>query len=62
MGIEVIKSNFRVKLNKTQIDFDLYNFNEGNINATEIDLDFISMFLVHNPITLIQFNLTILEK
>lgn len=62
LGIEVIKSNFNVKLNKTQIDFDLYNFTVGTVNITEIDLDFISMFLIHNPITLIQCNLTILEN
>ncbi len=62
LGIEVIKSNFRVKLNKTQIDFDLYNFTVGTVNFTEIDLDFISRFLIHNPITIIQCNLTILEN
>lgn len=62
LGIEVIKSNFKVRLNKTQIDFDLYNFTEGTVNETEIYLDFISMFYIHNPITLIQSNLTILEN
>ena len=61
LGIEVIKSNFNVKLNNTQIDFELYNFTLETINDTEIDLNFISWFSLHNPITLIQCNLTNLE-
>ncbi|MFX0025201.1 MAG: hypothetical protein ACFE8M_02210 [Candidatus Hermodarchaeota archaeon] len=61
LGIEVIKSNFSVKLNKTEIDFNLYNFTEGTVNTTEIDLDFIPIFHITNPITLIQANLTTLE-
>jgi hypothetical protein len=62
LGIEVIESNFNLKLNKTQMDFDLYNFTENSENFSEIDLDFISRFLIHNAITIIECNLTILEN
>ena len=62
LGIDVIKSNFNVKLNNTQISFELYNFTVETINNTELDLEFVSWFSIHNPITLIQCNLTNLES
>lgn len=62
LGFDVIKSNFQVRLNKTQIDFNLCNFTTETINETKINLDFLSRFYISNPITLIQSNLTILEN
>ena len=62
LGFDVIKSNFQVRLNKTQIDFNLCNFTTETVNETKFDLDFISRFYIPNPITLIQSNFTILEN
>ena len=62
LGIQVDETNFNVKLNETQIEFDLYNFTDKSINDTENELDFISIFLIHNPIILIRSSLTTLEN
>ena len=62
LGIEVDESNFELKLNETNIGFDLYNFTGSSINDTEIDLDFISRFPIYNPIKLLQCNITTLEN
>ena len=62
LGIQIDKANFNVKLNETQIEFDLYNFTDRSINDTENGLDFSSIFLIHNPIILITCNFTTLEN
>ena len=61
LGIEADESNFEVKLNKTNIEFDLCNFTGSSINDTEIDLDYLSRFPIYNPIKLLQCNITALE-
>ncbi len=55
-------STFEVSVNDTQIPFEVLSNTEENLTSTGINLDFLSRFVVHCPITLITSNLTLLEN
>lgn len=60
--IDIQNSTFEASVNDTQIPFDVLSNTEENLTNTGINLDFLSRFSVHCPITLITSNLTLLEN
>ncbi len=51
--MDVQNSTFDVSVNDTQIPFEVLSNTEENLTSTGINLDFLSRFVVHCPITLI---------
>jgi hypothetical protein len=60
--MDVQNSTFDVSVNDTQIPFEVLSNTEENLTSTGINLDFLSRFVVHCPITSITSNLTLLEN
>jgi len=60
--MDVQNSTFEASVNDTQIPFEVLSNTEENLTSTGVNLDFLSRFVVHCPITLITSNLTLLEN
>ena len=58
--LEVLDANFGVYVNDTQVPFEIVSITEENL--TSMGIDIIPALAVHCPITLISFNLTLLEN
>ncbi len=60
--IDIQNSTFEASVNETQILFEVLSNTEENLTNAGVNLDFLSKFPLHCPITLISFNLTLLEN
>lgn len=60
--MDIQNSTFGVFVNDTQITFEVLSNTEENLTNAGVNLDFLSKFPLHCPITLITSNLTLLEN
>lgn len=60
--LNVVYATFGVSVNDSQVPFELVSFTEENLTSMETKIDIIPVYAVHCPITLITFNLTLLEN
>ena len=60
--LDVVYATFGVSVNDSQVPFELVSFTEENLTSMEENIDIIPAFAVHCPISLITFNLTLLEN
>lgn len=62
LNLDVINSSFGVFVNDTQFPFELVSTTKENLTNMGINIDFKLDFWFYYPITLITFNLTLLEN
>ncbi len=62
LNLDVVNASFGVFVNDTQVPFEVVSTTKENLTSMGINIDFKLNFWFYYPITLITFNLTLLEN